>query len=147
MLQRTQWMHTAAAAGSHCLQIRPQRTPALPRPMEPPPYTLNSIPLSTVLPPFCLQARFLLCSETPQPGIRDLIGLGSLLQGRSGSSGGTAGQAGRSEGGSGGGAAQLFGQLAAGGGEEGYYLAARSAVQAAMDEAEERAIWGRFKVH
>ncbi|KAL4422240.1 hypothetical protein ABPG77_009715 [Micractinium sp. CCAP 211/92] len=93
------------------------------------------------------KARFLLCSETPQPGIRDLFGLGSLLQGRSGSSGGTAGQAGRSEGGSGGGAAQLFGQLAAGGGEEGYYLAARSAVQATMDEAEERAIWGRFKVH
>lgn len=96
-----------------------------------------------------LQARFLLCSEAPQPSIRDLFGLGSLLPGRPGSGGRADGQTGGGDsGGSGnGGAAQrLFGQLAAGGGEEACYAAARSAVQAAMDEAEERVLWGRFKV-
>ncbi|KAL4443453.1 hypothetical protein ABPG75_011190 [Micractinium tetrahymenae] len=95
------------------------------------------------------KARFLLCSEPPQPSIRDLFGLGSLLHGSSSTSCSAAGLAqGGGDGGSGGGGAaqRLFGQPASGGGEEAYYVAARSAVQAAMDEAEERALWGRFKV-
>lgn len=95
------------------------------------------------------QARFLLCSETPQPSIRDLFGLGSLLHGTSGSGGAAAGQAwggGERAAGGGGAAQRLIGQLAEGG-EEACYAAARSAVQAAMDEADERALWGRFRVH
>ena len=31
-------------------------------------------------------------------------------------------------------------------GEEAYYAAARSTIEAAMDEAEQRALWARFKI-
>ncbi len=40
----------------------------------------------------------------------------------------------------------LLARLAAGGGEDAAYLATRSALEAALDEAEQRALWARFKV-
>ncbi|KAI7843357.1 hypothetical protein COHA_003053 [Chlorella ohadii] len=91
------------------------------------------------------KARFLLCSETPQPRFTDLFGLGSLL--RSSGAGGSSAAA--AEGwGSGGSSNQgLLERLTVGAaGEEAYYAAARSAIEAAMDEAEQRALWARFKV-
>lgn len=79
------------------------------------------------------------CSEPPQPRVTDLFGLGSLLGSSAGSGGSSA-----AEGGSGSG---LMERLMSGtAGEEAYYAAARSAIEAAMDEAEQRALWARFKV-
>lgn len=92
------------------------------------------------------KARFLLCSEQPQPSVRDLFGLGSLLPGSACGGAYSSGSGGSDERAGGGGAVQrLVGQLATGG-EEAYYTAARSTMEAAMDEAEQRAMWGRFKV-
>lgn len=88
-------------------------------------------------------------SETPQPSIRDLFGLGSLL-GRTGSgasSGGGSSHVSEPSGGGGGGVRGLVEQLAGGGGEAAAYAATRAAVEAAMDEAEQRALWARYRVH
>ena len=83
------------------------------------------------------------CSETPQPRFTDLFGLGSLL--RSSGGGGSSAAAGEVWGG--GSNQGLLERLTAGAaGEEAYYAAARSAIEAAMDEAEQRALWARFKV-
>lgn len=96
------------------------------------------------------KARFLLCSEAPQPSIRDVFGLGSLLGGGSAGGGQLVGSSG-----SDGGGGRLQGVMhrlaaAAGGGavgEEAAYAACRSAIEAALDEAEQRAHWERFRVH
>lgn len=73
------------------------------------------------------------CSEQPQPSIRDLFGLGSLLRGADQQAGSGSGQG-------------LLERLAAVSGEDACYAATRSALEAAMDEAEQRALWARFKV-
>jgi hypothetical protein len=94
------------------------------------------------------KARFLLCSEAPQPGIRDLFGLGTLLRGGLSGSGGGGELAGGS-GGVGGvqGVMDRLAAAAAGGqADEAFYAAARSTMEAAMDEAEQRALWDRFRV-
>ncbi|PSC72510.1 multidrug transporter [Micractinium conductrix] len=105
---------------------------------------------SVMLDQFGAKARFLLCSEAPQPSVRDLFGLGSLLPSGSSARQLEAGGGG----GDGGGVAQrLLGRLAGGAGgvggisEEAYYAAARSTMEAAMDEAQQRALWDRFRLH
>ena len=82
--------------------------------------------------------------------MRDLFGLGSLLPSGSSARQLEAGGGG----GDGGGVAQrLLGRLAGGAGgvggisEEAYYAAARSTMEAAMDEAQQRALWDRFRLH
>ena len=72
------------------------------------------------------KARFLLCSEQPSPSIRDLFGLGS-----GGGSGG-------------GGPLQRLAAAAGGAGQDTWYAATRGALEAALDEAEQRALWARF---
>ena len=93
------------------------------------------------------KARFLLCSEAPQPGIRDLFGLGTLLRGSGGAGGG--GELAAGSGSSGGvqGVMDRLAAAAAGGqADEAFYAAAQSTMEAAMDEAEQRALWDRFRV-
>jgi ClpP class serine protease len=95
------------------------------------------------------KARFLLCSEAPQPGIRDLFGLGTLLRGGGGAGGGGGGEPAAGNGGSGGvpGVMDRLAAVAAGGqADEMFYAAARSTMEAAMDEAEQRALWDRFRM-
>ncbi|KAL4533096.1 hypothetical protein Ndes2526A_g08547 [Nannochloris sp. 'desiccata'] len=94
------------------------------------------------------KARFLICSESPQPGIRDFLGFGASgnkhdflnLIHRSSSSDSiniesTASSSGSTSGG-------MESLLSSGVG----YEAARMAVGAALDEAEERAVWDRWKL-
>lgn len=88
--------------------------------------------------PSLLPCKLPPCSEVPQPSIRDVFGLGSLLPG-----GGGEAAAGGGEGGASG---MLERLAAAGGGEEACYAAARAVVEAAMDEAEQRALWAQFRV-
>ena len=82
------------------------------------------------------KAKFLLCSEQPQPSFRDLFGLlgGTTALGHRG----TAGE----EAASGTGSALLAGL----GGEEAAYGVCRAAAAAALDEADERALWSRFRL-
>lgn len=80
-------------------------------------------------------------SEPPQPRFTDLFGLGSLL---SGSGGGASSSSGGGDASDGRGLLERLTSTAMG--EEAYYAAARSAIEAAMDEAEQRALWARFKI-
>jgi len=66
------------------------------------------------------KVRFLMCSQTPQPGIRDFLGFGATSNSSVG----------------------LESLLSSNVG----YEAARVAVGAALDEAEERAVWDRWRV-
>jgi hypothetical protein len=93
------------------------------------------------------KARFLLCSESPQPSIGNLFGLGAS------SASSSVGESTTVDGGTTSGLqARLARLLAAQGvgaaaiGEETAYAAARGAVRAAMDEADERALWSRYGV-
>lgn len=100
-----------------------------------------------ISPPLSLSSP---CSETPQPSFRDLFGLDSLLSRNSGgtfSSGGGGGGGGGDPGSSSssGSLQGLLGSIAASG-DEAAYAAARGAVAAAMDEAEQRALWGQFRM-
>lgn len=101
------------------------------------------LPLPHALPPPC--------SEPPQPSIRDVFGLGSLLDrtgyGGSGTSGGASGGGSGVGPSSGGGVRGLMEQLAAGSGEAAAYAATRATMEAALDEAEQRALWARYRVH
>jgi hypothetical protein len=104
------------------------------------------------------KARFLLCSEPPQPSVRDLFGLGSLLRGTGTSDGSLlsassvvgGGSQFAASGGSGG-AENVLDRVAArlaGGGaaEAAAYAACSGALEAALDEVEQRAQWERFRV-
>lgn len=88
------------------------------------------------------RARFLLCSDPIQPGFRDMLGLGAAAR-RSGEFSGS---------GMGRGLASLLpGRLAAAaGGVESLgvagYEVTRGAVEAALDEMNDRALWARHKV-
>lgn len=106
--------------------------------------TLQTSPPPHALPPSC--------SEPPQPSIRDVFGLGSLLArtgyGSSGASGSDGGGGGDGPGsGSIGGVQGLVEQLAGGSGEAAAYAATRATMEAALDEAEQRALWARYRVH
>lgn len=79
-------------------------------------------------------------SEPPQPRFTDMFGLGSLLS----DSGGGASSS--SSGGDSDGRGLLERLTSTAMGEEAYYAAARSTIEAAMDEAEQRALWARFKI-
>ncbi|KAI3428038.1 hypothetical protein D9Q98_006424 [Chlorella vulgaris] len=95
------------------------------------------------------KARFLTCSEQPAPGLRDLFGLGSILRGGAASGDSSGAHSGGLAGGSR--AHGLVDRVAAGvagaGGGDAAYSACRSVIEAALDEAEQRAYWERFKVH
>lgn len=91
------------------------------------------------------KTRFLLCSEAPQPSIRDYLGFGSFASGGGSSTAGL-------------GLARHAEQEAGGRGSEGLesglkallegeagYGAARAAVRAALDEAEERTLWDKWR--
>jgi hypothetical protein len=86
------------------------------------------------------RARFLLCSDPVQPGFRDFLGLGARAR-----------HAGDLGGGAPGGLGGLWPGGLAAAGEEGGLVAAgyevtRGAVEAALDEVEERALWARHTV-
>lgn len=72
------------------------------------------------------KVRFLLCSEPPQPSIRDYLGLGS----------------------SAGAASPIMDMLRARGGEgeDAAYAAQRNMVEAVADELEERTLWAKYKM-
>ena len=95
------------------------------------------------------KTRFLLCSEPPQPSIRNFFGFGSFASGGSALSLSGWNYAKH---------AQLEGEVHGSGGgmeiglkslldsEMGYGVA-RAAVSAAIDEAEERSLWDRWRFH
>lgn len=92
------------------------------------------------------RARFLLCSEAPTPGLRDVLGLGAASEAlwtwrRAGTSLGLSEALGGEDAANG--AARAAVAL---GGEEAAYEAARAVVAAALDEAQERAVYDRWRV-
>lgn len=90
------------------------------------------------------KARLLLCSEKPQLGLTDMLGLGSMLRRPALPSSSSSQELGGGSGSTQAGSGMLEGLLGSGG--EGAYAATRCAAEAMMDEVEERAIWAPYRV-